>query len=517
MRVRTVLKAAIAVTLAWGSTAAQAEWHRATSRHFIVYSDGSPQELRHSTEMLERYDALLRLMSISKPDEDSAKLVVYQLPNEADVAALSGISNAAGFYTPGPLGPVAVAARTTAYNEYNGGDFKPLVVLFHEYAHHYMLQNYTAAYPPWFVEGYAELLGATTFEKDGSANIGNSATYRFWGLHYGQQMPIRDLLDDSSEAQAGRLTDPFYAEAWLLVHYLVFNDARSPQLHKYLAAFSQGTKSLDAAQQAFGDLDKLYRELVAYRDRSTLPGLHIAQQNAADLGPIAIDTPDPAEQAIIPARLLYMRGLGSAEIPKFVAGLRKNAAAAPKDPITLDLLWRGELAAKDFDAADHAADALLAVKPHDAQALLGKGLIAMQRLEDAKDYAAPKWAAARKFVIDANEAQTGNAETLFAYYQSFVRAHLPPTETAKLGLMRAFELEPQSPPIRLTLAGSLVGDRRYSDARTVLKPAAYSVHDLRSAASAQKMLGMIGTVKDGDPLPMALPEIDKTNDAAKKS
>ena len=58
-------------------------------------------------------------------------------------------------------------------------------------------------------------------------------------------------------------------------------------------------------------------------------------------------------------------------------------------------------------------------------------------------------------------------------------------------------------------------DRRYSEARIVLKPAAFSVHNPGSAGWAQKMLGMIDNLKDGDPPPMTLPEIDKVNDEDK--
>jgi hypothetical protein len=366
------------------------------------------------------------------------------------------------------------------------------------------------------VEGYAELLGATTFAKDGSANVGEAATYRFAGLHASNPIPIRTLLSDDPDARKKQDVFTFYSEAWLLTHYLVFSDTRSPQLRRYLGLVSNGVKPIEAANQAFGDLSKLVGEYNAYRNGASLPGLHISQKNAPVIGDIKVDSLSPAAQALVWDRLLYMRNLRQGEAATVAADLVKRAAAAPKDADTLSLLWRVQLANNAADAADKAADSLLALNPKDADALLGKGLIAMRKLEDAKDYAAPKWAAARRHVVDANESRANDPEILFAYYQSFVRAHLPPTQTARLGLMRAFELQPQSPSIRLTLASSLISERRYSEARVVLKPAAFSVHDAGSAAFAQKMLGTIETLKDGDPPPMTLPEIDKVNDGARK-
>ncbi|WP_116089524.1 hypothetical protein [Sphingomonas crusticola] len=504
----------LAACAAWAAPL-HAEWRRATSRHFILYSQGPASEIQKSVVALERYDQLLRLMSISKPDEDSAPLTVFLVANAAQVGDLIGQSNAAGFYTVGPQGPIAVGPRIASYDASND-DFSPQVVLFHEYAHHYMLQNYTAAYPGWFVEGYAELLGATGFASDGSANVGQAATYRFAGLHTSNPIPIRALLADDPDNRK-RDVFAFYSEAWLLTHYLVFNDKRSPQLRRYLGLVSGGTKPIDAATQAFGDLSKLVGEYEAYRNAPSIPGLHITQQNAPAIENIRVETLDAAGQALVWDRLLYMRGLRPGEPAKIAADLMKRAVAAPRDPATLDLLWRVQLAADDTDAAERTADALLAIKPSDPSALLGKGLIAMKKLEDAKDFAVAKWVSARQLLVDANKGDASSPEILFAYYQSFVRAHQTPSANARLALMRAFELQPQASWLRLTLAGSLIDERRYTEARVALKPAAFSVHDPGSAAVAQKMLATIDTLKDGDAPPMTLPEIDRIGDGARKN
>jgi len=275
MRRITARKAWIALLLALAPSVAHAEWRRATSKHFIVYSQASPNELKQSVVELERYDQLLRLLSISKPDEDSAPLTVFTVANAEMVGDLINQHDAAGVYIVGPLGPIAIVPRITSYGRQD--DFTPEVVLFHEYAHHYMLQNYTAAYPGWFVEGYAELLGATTFDSDGSARVGNVATYRLMDRQVGTPIPISELLaNDITKTRYDAFA--FYSEAWLLTHYLVFNDTRSPQLHKYLALVSNGVKGPDAAKQAFGDVIKLAADYNSYRRSPALPGLHISQK-----------------------------------------------------------------------------------------------------------------------------------------------------------------------------------------------------------------------------------------------
>ena len=490
----------LALAMALAPSSALAKWRRASSRHFIIYSQDSAPALNKTTADLERYDQILRLVSLAKSDDNSAPLTIFMLPDAGRVGELINQPNAARFYTVGPLGPIAVAPRFTE-DDYLENGMSPQAVLFHEYAHHHLLQNYAHAYPSWFVEGYAEVFGVTTFDDDGSANVGLAAKYRYAELGDILAIAIPSLLADDPNNRKGLNIYPFYSESWMLTHFLMFSDTRSPQLHRYLDLVGNGTKGADAARQAFGDVAKLVREFNAYRSANSIPALHLKQDKAPTIGEIRIDELDAAGQALVWDRLLYMRNLRAGEAPKIAADLVRRAATAPKDADTLDLLWRVELANNDAAAADRALDALLAVQQNNARALLGKGLVAMKRLEDAKNFEAPAWAAARQPLIDARQLQPDEIEILFAYHQSFVRARIAPPREAKLGLMRAFKQQPQSPSIRFALAASLMNDQRYAEARIVLKPAAFSVHDPDSAASAQKILGTIDGLKDGDPLP----------------
>ena len=42
------------------STAAQADWYRASSKHFVVYSDDSERDVRDYTTQLEQFDQAIR-------------------------------------------------------------------------------------------------------------------------------------------------------------------------------------------------------------------------------------------------------------------------------------------------------------------------------------------------------------------------------------------------------------------------------------------------------------------------
>ena len=92
----------------------------------------------------------------------------------------------AGLYKPDAAGPFMIAPREDLAQTFTSD-----MILFHEYAHHFMLQNYSTVYPPWYVEGFAELLSTTRFERDGSIKVGAFAAHRAYEL---APMPVRTLL-----------------------------------------------------------------------------------------------------------------------------------------------------------------------------------------------------------------------------------------------------------------------------------------------------------------------------------
>ena len=88
---------------------AKAEWIQASSPHFIVYSEDSPEAVRSFTEKLEKFDAAVRAArKMNDPERSpSSRLVIYQVKDLAAVARLypgSG-STVAGFYNPVVQGP----------------------------------------------------------------------------------------------------------------------------------------------------------------------------------------------------------------------------------------------------------------------------------------------------------------------------------------------------------------------------------------------------------------------------
>ena len=163
----------MAAALSLASTApAFAAWHEARTKHFIIYSEQRPDDLKSYAEKLERFDAAVRrVRGYADPAlTDGARLTIFDLPSVAAVQRLlPGNSNAAGFYIPRASGAVAFVSSR---DDRSGRSLAPSHLIQHEYTHHLMLTDPNSPLAAWLVEGTAEFFGTAIVEPNGSVKIG---------------------------------------------------------------------------------------------------------------------------------------------------------------------------------------------------------------------------------------------------------------------------------------------------------------------------------------------------------
>jgi len=505
---RSVIAALIlSMSFACGVSPAQAEWRRAVSTHFIVYSQGSPEEVREAAERLERFDGLLRRLSPAPARESPIKLTVFMPRTTAAVASLvGGGRGVAGFYRGVVAGPFIVAPRQGPSRT-----FAADTILFHEYAHHFMLQNFSTAYPPWFVEGYAELLATTRFERDGSITIGAFAAHRTRELAL-PVPPLRELLLRNQRQLSGAYRFGFYANSWFLTHYLVLAEARRGQLGRYIGLIGSGRSADQAAEEAFGGIEALQRDFLRYRRAARIPIVTIRFEEAPATGPIVVEALSPSEESLLWHQARYRRGMERDDIPGFARQVRARTGETPSDPAALQLLADVESWAGNLDEAERAVDALLALRPDSPRALMRKGQIEIERLDRGRISEPSRWTAAREWLRRANRADADDPLILLLYYRSFERQGGRPPSNALAGLARAFELVPQDFSVRGRYAAALIHARRYSEAITVLAPIAYSAHAEASGERAARMIDAIRGLAEGAEGPVEVAPADPPDD-----
>ena len=162
----------------------------------------------------------------------SRLLPLYITPSESDVRRVRPNGpRVTGFYSAG-------VGEVFALLSIDGGEDRGRQVLFHEYTHHFMLRNAPAAYPAWLVEGYAEYFAPTRFTPD-AVELGVTS-YRIAWLRGAVWSPFKDIL--GRRALTGEQEDitAFYAQSWLLTHYMMSDPARQARLARYASAVAAG-------------------------------------------------------------------------------------------------------------------------------------------------------------------------------------------------------------------------------------------------------------------------------------
>lgn len=457
------------------ATAAQAEWREATSKHFIVYSESSEARLRQAITQLEKYDFVLRwALHVDQPSSPQ-KLKIYLMKNMAAVQDTmgGGGGGVAGYYNASARGPMAVSLRSGTGKE--AYDLSWSQVLFHEYAHHLMNQYYSAAYPTWYSEGFADYYGTTKILDKDVVEVGHPSVGRLMTLGGNDWIPLDRLLTAKSYSDVKNVS-LLYAQGWLLVHYLMSNEKRAGQLDKYLKAINAGESYEAARDNAFGPgASALDGELRTYARRNRVLTVALPFK-PIDVGEISVRALTPSEDAFVEEEIAIGRGILAREASGFAASVRSAAARFPGDAHALSILVQAERAAGNRDAALTAVESWLAAQPDAPRALMHKGELEIEKLVTAKSADEAAWNRARKLIADAHRAASNDPMILDAYYDSFTAQGRMPPAGAQNALYRAFEIVPQDGDIRHKLAHDFEQRDMIPEAIAIIRPAAFELH-----------------------------------------
>ncbi len=376
---------------------ALAEWRRAQSEHFVVYSDGSERVLRDYTAKLERFDALLTAR-FGGAQAEARRLPVYLVSDgkALRVAAPGLPPGIAGYYSSGENDVFAVLIRG------DGDD-----ILLHEYSHHVMARAGDMQYPGWFREGFAEFFATATVTEAGSASFGLPSPGRMRALQTERWLPMDVVLRTSSslgitnQQQMGM----YYAQSWALVHWLLADANRIRALSGYVRAVNGGQDPVAAWQAVFGmtpdQLTAQLREHVRGR-------LSYAKLDMPPISPvITVTTLSPAaDTVILPAINARSWNPEAIDGPALLATLRAAAGRFPDDPLALVAVGRAEMRWGDEAAAETALTHALDLQADNVEGLILMADLSTKRGLDATDDAEQtrQWALAQGFVARALEA-----------------------------------------------------------------------------------------------------------------
>ncbi|MFI8666771.1 hypothetical protein ACIGGE_10090 [Qipengyuania sp. NPDC077410] len=482
------------------------DWWSAETDHFRVISEAGRETARDVAVNLERLHQSLRLFRGLPLDEgnvhDSEKVTIYQTGTVSDVGELAYSGDVAGFFIPRAGNSVAFAPATEERRSRGSlgtrgqthEELSPGQVLFHEYTHYFSRQHAPAAYPFWYSEGFAELFATIRFTDDGFV-LGEPPRYRNFVLRE-LSFNVKDILDlDTTENKVSGIDIARqYAYGWMFTSYLSFEPSRQGQLAKYLRLVTEGTPNLQAATQAFGDLDILQKDLGKYH-RGRVRAISVNFPAGSD-PEIELTKLTEAEAAVMPLHIRSTAGVRKRDAKNLAKTSRTLVASYPNSPAVLDAAMEAEFDAENLDAAADMANGLLALNSNSIRARTFLARIALEGAESD----ASKIELARQQLVDANSVDPNRPDVLTEYFNTFVYAGESIPDAAKIGLEKAFDIAPFDIGVRRSLAYLLLLENRSDEAIVILGPLINLPH--ASGEEIEELREMVEQAKSGITQPL---------------
>jgi tetratricopeptide (TPR) repeat protein len=307
---RVVLFLLFAVVLS-AATDKRQNWLKVQSPHFLVITNGSEKQGRHAADQLERMRMVFHLQFPAMHVDPASPIVVIAVKEEKDFRTLEP----ADYLGKGKLQLAGLFLRAADKNyillRLDVEGEHPYATVYHEYTH--LITSRSEDWLPiWLNEGWAEFYQMTEL-RDKEAMLGEASPENILLLRQNQLLPLSVLLtvDHNSpyyhEENKGSI---FYAESWVLTHYLIITDAiqHLHRLDDYLLALTKGMDSVTAANHAFGNLQKLQDSLQSYIEQNRfnyfrLPGVTQVDQSSFKVEPL----PGAQADAVRADLLVYTR------------------------------------------------------------------------------------------------------------------------------------------------------------------------------------------------------------------
>ena len=464
------------------------QWFETRTAHFNIYSCGAPQPVFKVAAQLEQfcegYSLLAGANAVASPP-----VIVMAFPDHEAMKPFLPIyhaqpANLAAFFQHGTDENLIALSLSGA----NGPDMS---VVFHEYTH-LLLRRNDRIWPMWLKEGMAEIY--STFQTTGyNAAVALPIERHLQTLAQPPWLPLTELFavtHDSPNYNERDRQGVFYAESWLLTHFLFAGD--NPN---YRARFGNFTTLLRAGQApvpAFTNalgvaLPVMEADLRRYLARGQFPAMSFAlPANIVTLKPLAtrkltpvenyfrlgdellrIDRPDAAEKyfrdahKLAPASPLPHEGLGMLAIqreqPSEAVHQLKQAVALNSGNFLAHYLYAWEQF--KLAAAADQSNSLPKDRAAEIRAELLKSLTLMPNF--------------------------GPAHELFGIVELAQGQQLA---LAEAHLQLAVQLEPENLYYQLALANAQAGCREIATARNTLAPLLRPNVEAKLRLSAEKLL-----------------------------
>jgi tetratricopeptide (TPR) repeat protein len=350
-------------------------WVEIRTTHFIVASDGGEKTARR---IAEEFESLLRVFQSTMPKSRVSTGIPVRI-----LAARNGESFARMVpefpydkrheQPPGIM--VSGAEKTYIGIRANASGRFPFIDIFQNYARQVMKLSYRNL-PPWLEEGYSTVYGNVTF-TDRGLRLERPDPEDLSVLFESPLLPLDLVLHvdrTSGYYSPGNKQSVYFAESRVLLHFLISDPqfAGTKSIERYITAVENGTDSLQAARETFGDLNQLQTKLDAFVKNVSGPPAEIPVSGGTDSGGAPRTLTAPEIEARI-ADFQAIRGRSGDAKDKLEEALMSEPSLAEAEQSLGFLLLKQDTS----DDAQKHFERAAQLDPKDALNFYGLGLVAI--------------------------------------------------------------------------------------------------------------------------------------------
>jgi tetratricopeptide (TPR) repeat protein len=460
--------AVAALLLAASAEAAPPPWVEVKSAHFTVVTNAGDKAGRRTAWQFEQIRAALaRLWPWAKVDS-GLPFVIFAAHDEASLKTLGPQYWEGKRLRPGSFWVTGrdcmfVALRTDVREPDEAGS-NPYQTAYWSYAHAVFTRSFPRVLPFWYSRGVAEVM-SNTVVREKELHVGRVIQDNLKLMQSQGSIPLEEFL--AADRRSHWLTQPddaqiFDAQAWALVHYLMFGDEgrNSARVTRFNTLLYDGATQEAALKEAFGDMTPYYVETRRYVMRQVFSFSRV---------PVSLDTPSEGYTArpLSPGEAAVRRGELLAAMGRPVEARALAEEARKADP-TLPGPW--EIEGTLLDAEDRREDARAAFEK--AAAAGSKKAYVHYRLAQLEWTPNPDRAARERLAerLEAARALDPDSANTLSFLAE-VRSGLGDNEEALKLATRAVELDPSGTYHRMALAHALWSLGRSEDALRVARSA----------------------------------------------
>ncbi|MBZ5697036.1 MAG: tetratricopeptide repeat protein [Acidobacteriia bacterium] len=466
-------------------------WVEIRTAHFIVASDGGEKTARRVADQFEKVRRVFQatmpgarletgfpIRILAARDGNSFATLFPEFPVEKRRI------QPAGLFVPGTETNY-IALRTNVSGQV------PYQDIYQDYARLILKLSYHSL-PPWLDEGYANVFGSMTFTDKGT-RLGRPDPEDMSVLWESPLLPL-DLVfhvdRNSAYYNSGSKTTVYLAESRALVHYLLTDPQMSgmKSIDRYVALVESGADALQAARQAFGDLNQMQSKLESYI-KQIAPRPYEIQDAGGSEAASSSRTLSPAETAARMGDFALSRGKFDSARTKLENAIELDPSlASAEQSLGYLLLQQNQL----DDAEKHFTRAL-ELDPNSALAYYGQGTVSMVR---GGSVGVPTGA-----IVAFEKTVSLNADFAPAWYNlASIYALRPETLQKALDAAgRAASLVPGESGYQYQLAVILASLGRTEEARKVAEQLRNSSRDVRMADKAGDLLAQFSQPRTSAP------------------